>query len=174
MPPPPAKAPPKFTPTLKPIFCLLGRGDEEFCGGPVDAGFQNSNAGISQFPKGPNLEKIQERLKFSISLENFNLAWNFQSWLQNSPQKIGVWWVASLKFSRSWNFFKIWALRVWSCPDFVLFCLGFSRICRDFPRSDFFTPRQRTNVELQAGGAVKKASAGQELSTSSLCYQCKA
>ena len=25
-------------------------------------------------PKGPNLEKIQDRLKFSISLENFNLA----------------------------------------------------------------------------------------------------
>ena len=25
-------------------------------------------------PKGPNLEKIQDRLKISISLENFNLA----------------------------------------------------------------------------------------------------
>ena len=32
-------------------------------------------------PKGPNLEKIQDRLKFSISLENFNPD------LQNSPQK---------------------------------------------------------------------------------------
>ena len=62
-------------------------------------------------PKGPNLEKFQvfawnfqSRLKFSISLENFNLD------LQNSPQKIGVCgWLARnfqsrLKISRSWNF----------------------------------------------------------------------
>ena len=38
-------------------------------------------------PKGPNLEKIQDRLKFSISLENFNLAWNFQSWPPEFPTK---------------------------------------------------------------------------------------
>ena len=37
--------------------------------------------GLSRNPKGPNLEKIQDRLKFSISLENFNPD------LQNSPQK---------------------------------------------------------------------------------------
>ena len=48
----------------------------------------------------------------SISLEIFNLD------LQNSPQKIGGWWVARLKISISLenfkilNFFKIWALRV--------------------------------------------------------------
>ena len=29
---------------------------------------------LIQCPKGPNLEKFQDRLKFSISLENFNLA----------------------------------------------------------------------------------------------------
>ena len=44
---------------------------------------------------------------FSISLEIFNLDLeNFNPALQNSPQKIGVWWVARLKI-----FFKIWALR---------------------------------------------------------------
>ena len=65
-------------------------------------------------------------LKKSISLEIFNLAWKFQTSLeifnpdlQNSPTKIGIWWVARLKFSISLeNFkilkvFKIWALRVW-------------------------------------------------------------
>ena len=53
--------------------------------------------------KGPKIEK-----KKSISIEIFNLAWKFQSRLkfsildlQNSPQKIGVWWVARLKFSIS-------------------------------------------------------------------------
>ena len=60
-------------------------------------------------------------------LKNFNrvnLAWKFQSRLkisipeaQNSPRKIGVWWVARLKFSISLehfkilNFFNLWALR---------------------------------------------------------------
>ena len=51
-------------------------------------------------PKGPNLEKIQDRLKFSISLEIFNPD------LQNSPQKIGVWWVARLKISSSLEIFQ--------------------------------------------------------------------
>ena len=56
------------------------------------------------YPKGPKIEKIQSRLKCSISLEFFELAWRFQSWPslnQNSPQKIGVWWVARLNFSIS-------------------------------------------------------------------------
>ena len=50
-------------------------------------------------------------MKFSISLEFFNLD------LENSPQKIGGWWVARLKISISLEnfkiliFFKIWALR---------------------------------------------------------------
>ena len=72
---------------------------------------------IEVHPKGPNLEKFQDRLKFSISLENFNLAWNFQSWPPEFPTKIGVWWVARLKISSSLEnfkilkFFKIWALR---------------------------------------------------------------
>ena len=72
-----------------------------------------------QYPKGPNLEKIQDRLKFSISLENFKKSLEiFNPDLQNSPQKIGVWWVARLKISSSLenfkilNFFKIWALSV--------------------------------------------------------------
>ena len=71
------------------------------------------------YPKGPNLEKIQDRLKFSISLENFNLAWKFQSWPPEFPtKKIGVWWVARLKMSsllenfKILKIFKIWALRV--------------------------------------------------------------
>ena len=49
-------------------------------------------------PKGPKILKtLQSPLKFSISLEIFNLD------LQNSPHthKIGVWWAARLKFSIS-------------------------------------------------------------------------
>ena len=64
-------------------------------------------------PKGPNLEKFQDRLKIfqsrlkiSISLEIFNPDF------QNSPQKIGVWWVARLKMSSSLENFKIWALGI--------------------------------------------------------------
>ena len=89
--------------------------------------------------KGPNLDKkpislerlkfSSFRLKFSIWLENFNLAWNVQSWPWEFPTKIGVWWVARLKmsisienfirFNLAWKFqsraqvliiFKIWAL----------------------------------------------------------------
>ena len=59
------------------------------------------------------------RLKLSISIENANLAWQFQSWPSEFPTKIGVWWVplARLKFSMSLENFKIliffnhWALR---------------------------------------------------------------
>ena len=82
--------------------------------------------------------KFQSRLKTSISLEIFNLAWKLQSRLKFSistlripppPTKIGVWRLARLKFSVSlenvicfnlaWKFqtraqilifFKIWAL----------------------------------------------------------------
>ena len=85
-------------------------------------------------PKGPNLEKIQSRLKFSISLENFNLAWNFQSWPLEFATKIGVWWAARLKFSisfdnfnpggRSWFLFNLWALREFA-SDFRDFALRF-------------------------------------------------
>ena len=92
------------------------------------------------YPKGPNLENFQSRLKSSISLEIFNpdlqnsplkirVWWvaslkfsisleNFNPDLQNSPLKIGVWWVARLKFSISLEnfkiltFFNLWALRV--------------------------------------------------------------
>ena len=67
---------------------------------------------VACYPKGPNLENIQSRLKFSISLEIFNLD------LQNSPPNIGGWWVACLKIAISLinvkilKIFKIWALRV--------------------------------------------------------------
>ena len=54
------------------------------------------------------LKKMQSRLKFSISLEIFNLD------LQNSPQKIGGWWVARLKVSISLENFKILKfLKIW-------------------------------------------------------------
>ena len=68
-----------------------------------------------QSPKGPKIENFQSRLKFSISLENFNPD------LQNFPQKIGPWWVARLKFSISLEnfkilkFFNLWALRETFC-----------------------------------------------------------
>ena len=44
---------------------------------------------------------MQDRLKNSRSLEIFNPD------LQNSPQKIGVWWMARLKISSSLENFKI-------------------------------------------------------------------
>ena len=62
---------------------------------------QSSADTVFADPKGPNLEKNQTRLKFSISLEMFNLD------LQNSPQKIAFWWVARLKISISLENFKI-------------------------------------------------------------------
>ena len=52
-------------------------------------------------PKGPKIEKNQSRMKFSISVENFNLACNIQSWPSEFPTKIGVWWAARLKISIS-------------------------------------------------------------------------
>ena len=94
-----------------------------------------NSRGPESWKKSISLERLKIssfRLKFSISLENFNLAWFFQSWPSELPTKIGVWWVARLKFSISlenvilirfnlaWkfqsrrailNFFKIWALR---------------------------------------------------------------
>ena len=42
---------------------------------------------MMRYPKGPKIEKFQSRLKFSISLEKFNLAWNFQSWRSEFPTK---------------------------------------------------------------------------------------
>ena len=66
------------------------------------------------FPEGPAIEKIQSRSKISISLEIFNLAWNFQSRTFRIPHKKRVWRVARLKISipleiftpggRSWIF----------------------------------------------------------------------
>ena len=42
--------------------------------------FANASALFrGQNPKGPKIEKIQSRLKFSMPLENFNLAWKFQN-----------------------------------------------------------------------------------------------
>ena len=59
-----------------------------------------SSQGKNADPKGPKIEKIQSRLKISISLENFNLEIEiFNPDLQNSPQKIGVYWVSRLTFS---------------------------------------------------------------------------
>ena len=48
------------------------QGSARFCGGPRE--FRAFSAGGGGVPKGPNLEKFQDRLKFSISLGNFNLA----------------------------------------------------------------------------------------------------
>ena len=42
---------------------------------------------VHSCPKGPNLEKFQDRLKFSISLEIFKIAWNFQSRPPEVPTK---------------------------------------------------------------------------------------
>ena len=53
------------------------------------------------FPKGPKIEKIQSRLKFSISLEIFNLDLKFSISTSEFPTKIVPWWVARLKFSIS-------------------------------------------------------------------------
>ena len=51
------------------------------------------------------LKKIQDRLKFSISLENFNLAWNFQSWAPEFPTKNRGLVVGSLEnFKLAWKF----------------------------------------------------------------------
>ena len=45
----------------------------------------------STVPKGPEIAEIKSRLKLSISSENFNLAWNVQSWPSEFPTKIGGW-----------------------------------------------------------------------------------
>ena len=70
-----------------------------FCG--ISGDLAPSTRKSLAIPKGPKIEKIQSRLKISISLEIFNLDWNFQSWPSDFPTKIGVWWVARLKFSIS-------------------------------------------------------------------------
>ena len=72
-------------------------------------------------PKGPKIEKIQSRLKISISLENFNLDWTFQSWPSEFPTKNrGLLGVEIEMFNLDWkfqsrrailNFFNLWALR---------------------------------------------------------------
>ena len=76
----------------------------------------------SQFPKGPKIEKIQDRppgLNFSIEIENFKRA------THQTPIFCGEFWRSGLKisikieiFNRDWifqsrlNFFNLWALRV--------------------------------------------------------------
>ena len=78
--------------------------------------------------RAPEIEKNQSRLKFSISLEIFNPD------LENSPRKIGVWWVARLKFSISLenfkilNFFNLWALREGDGAQSAVSCENFLRI----------------------------------------------
>ena len=103
---------------------------------------------LAPVPRGPeswknpiSLERLKIssfRLKLSISLENFNLAWNFQSWPWEIPTKKnrGLGWVARLKcsislenvirFNLAWKFqsrrailkfFKIWALWVRGKPE---------------------------------------------------------
>ena len=60
--------------------------------------------------RAQRLKKYQSRLKFSISLENFNLDWNFQSRpseFLHKPQNIGVWWAARLKSSISLENFNL-------------------------------------------------------------------
>ena len=91
--------------------------------------------GPESWKKSISLERLKIssfRLKFSISLENFNLAWSFQSWPWEFPTETGfggwhAWnFQSHLKMSfvsislenfnpggRSWYFFKIWAL--WVC-----------------------------------------------------------
>ena len=64
----------------------------------------------SRRPKGPNLEKFQDRLKFSISLENFNLSWKFQSWPPEFPTENRGLMGGALENFKILNFFKIWAL----------------------------------------------------------------
>ena len=56
---------------------------------------------------GPKIEKNQSRLKFSISIDFFNLDWNFQSRTFRIPTKIGVGRVARLKISISIENFNL-------------------------------------------------------------------
>ena len=86
-----------------------------------------SSTGNPPVPKGPKIEKFQSRLKFSIPLEmKISISLEiFNPDLQNSPQKIGVWWAARLKFSISLEnfkiliFFNLWALRGTGNPLFL-------------------------------------------------------
>ena len=64
---------------------------EPFLGNLRDAGVFRNFWADGLCPKGPKIEKNRSRLKMSIPIENFNPD------LQNSPQKIGVCWVARLK-----------------------------------------------------------------------------
>ena len=59
---------------------------------------------------GSEIGLEQSRLKFSIPLENFNLAWNFQFWPSEFPTKNGglVGGLLEMFNSRSFN---LWALR---------------------------------------------------------------
>ena len=137
-----------------------GRGGKGFGlreGPPIAKGMggdpPNTSWGQTHIPKGPNLEKFkiawnfQDRLKFSISLEIFNLD------LRNSPQKIGGWWVARLKNSSSLEnfkilkFFKIWALRDLGAPNHPPGKLTPNCPIRD-PQKDF----PRRSLDRLAGG----------------------
>ena len=49
--------------------------------------FRSHFFSASKTLRAQRLTKIQDRLKFSISLENFKVAWNFQSWPPEFPTK---------------------------------------------------------------------------------------
>ena len=49
------------------------------------------------------MKKTQSRLRNSISLEKFNLAWKFPSWPSEFPTEKGLWWVTCLKCSISFE-----------------------------------------------------------------------
>ena len=92
------------------IFCILAKFSREIILGRMHV--------APVFPKGPNLEKIQD-------LEIFKRAWNFQASHPPNPYFCGEFWRSGLnisseieifkgdwKFQAILNFFKIWALRV--------------------------------------------------------------
>ena len=123
------------------------------------------------FPKGPNLEKIQD-------LEIFKRDWNFQA--SHPPTPYFLWGILKVEienFKRDWNFqarlnfFKIWALRVCSLSrkdrkqlrsahanenqrlcrygaQFVPVCLS-PYITRDFPESEDWVTNFCAYCELQ-------------------------
>ena len=96
-----------------------------------------------QFPKGPKIEKIQDRplgLKFSIEIENFNpdpqqtpiFLWGIlkvRIEIFNPDRKFQ----ARLKFSIESDFFNLWALRV--LDIFWTISRHFSDILSTFPFS---------------------------------------
>ena len=58
-------------------------------------------------PEGPTIKKLWSRSKFSISIEIFDLARNFNLDVSISPQKIGPRWVARSKISFSIEIYNL-------------------------------------------------------------------